>query len=426
MLRDDLDGTNAWADRAVSLADRLDLPRVRAHAQVERASALLNEPATASDGAALLTKWIDEAAALGMWVIVARGLNNLVRGDYYRPDADEARSLLLRMRDATERAGFDLFTGSYWDGLADLAEWEGDLGAALTHVDEALRAQRNSSGSKPVYWHRAHAAGLALEAGEVDRAEAIFAAVEPSASGKGMWWHGLGLHIAALRHDADAVHRHATDLIEIAGTRGGIDPQLVHDLVRAMLIGGVPPQEAQQMFDRLPAGFGRESMDDDPYRMLARAQLLEARGEHAAALVDYEAAIALAGDQVRPAARGTAHVGAGRNLVALRRLDEARAHAATAASLLARWGGTRVEELAVLQRRLGGGETIDGPAELTPREREVAALLAEGLTNGELATRLFISPKTASVHVSNILAKLSMTSRAEIAVYAVRSGLAEA
>jgi len=61
-----------------------------------------------------------------------------------------------------------------------------------------------------------------------------------------------------------------------------------------------------------------------------------------------------------------------------------------------------------------------------PREREVAALLVEGLTNGELATRLFISPKTASVHVSNILAKLSMTSRAEIAVYAVCSWLASA
>ena len=67
---------------------------------------------------------------------------------------------------------------------------------------------------------------------------------------------------------------------------------------------------------------------------------------------------------------------------------------------------------------------VEGPAELTPRVREVAALLGEGLSNGEIATRLFISPKTASVHVSNILAKLSMTSRAEIAVYAVRSGLA--
>jgi DNA-binding CsgD family transcriptional regulator len=424
MLRDDLDATVAWADRAVELADRLDLPEVRAHAQIERASAFMNDPELVEEGALLLAKWVDEAAALGSWVIVARGLNNLVRGDYYRPDADEARSLLKRMRDATERAGFDLLAGSYWAGLADLAEWEGDLGAALTQIEEALRAQRYSSASKPAFWFRAHAAGLALEAGEVDRAEVIFEAVEPSVSARGMWWYGLGLHIAALRHDVDSVRRHAAALVDIAARRGGVDPQLVHDIVRAMLLGGLPPDETQQVFDHLPLGFGYHERDDDPYRLLARAQLLEARGDHQGAVLDYEAAIARAGDQVRPAALGTAHVGAGRSLVALRRLDDARPHAAAAASLLERWGGTRVEELAALQRRLGGGATIDGPAELTPREREVAALLVEGLTNGELATRLFISPKTASVHVSNILAKLSMTSRAEIAVYAVRSGLA--
>jgi DNA-binding CsgD family transcriptional regulator len=44
----------------------------------------------------------------------------------------------------------------------------------------------------------------------------------------------------------------------------------------------------------------------------------------------------------------------------------------------------------------------------------VAALVANGLTNGQLADRLFISPKTAAVHVSNILAKLGLSTRAEI------------
>ena len=53
----------------------------------------------------------------------------------------------------------------------------------------------------------------------------------------------------------------------------------------------------------------------------------------------------------------------------------------------------------------------------------MAALLAEGLSNGEIARRLYISTKTASVHVSNILAKLGMASRAEVAAWAVRSGL---
>jgi DNA-binding CsgD family transcriptional regulator len=61
--------------------------------------------------------------------------------------------------------------------------------------------------------------------------------------------------------------------------------------------------------------------------------------------------------------------------------------------------------------------------DLTARELEVAALLAEGLTNGQVAERLFISPKTAAVHVSNILAKLGLSSRAEIAAWAVRRGI---
>jgi DNA-binding NarL/FixJ family response regulator len=72
---------------------------------------------------------------------------------------------------------------------------------------------------------------------------------------------------------------------------------------------------------------------------------------------------------------------------------------------------------------LDHADAVDGPGVLTPREREVAALLAEGLSNSEIARRLFISAKTASVHVSNILAKLGMASRAEVAAWAVRSGL---
>jgi DNA-binding NarL/FixJ family response regulator len=60
---------------------------------------------------------------------------------------------------------------------------------------------------------------------------------------------------------------------------------------------------------------------------------------------------------------------------------------------------------------------------LTDREREVLALVAEGHSNGQIAGALFISPKTASVHVSNILAKLNATSRTEAATIAHRLGL---
>jgi DNA-binding NarL/FixJ family response regulator len=50
---------------------------------------------------------------------------------------------------------------------------------------------------------------------------------------------------------------------------------------------------------------------------------------------------------------------------------------------------------------------------LTPREREVLDLLAEGRSNGQIASELFITRKTASVHVSNILGKLGVPSRGE-------------
>jgi DNA-binding NarL/FixJ family response regulator len=57
---------------------------------------------------------------------------------------------------------------------------------------------------------------------------------------------------------------------------------------------------------------------------------------------------------------------------------------------------------------------------LTPREREVLVLLADGRTNRQIAEALFISVKTASVHVSNILAKLGVTNRGEAAAVAHR------
>ena len=65
----------------------------------------------------------------------------------------------------------------------------------------------------------------------------------------------------------------------------------------------------------------------------------------------------------------------------------------------------------------------DRLAALTDREREVLRLLARGLSNREIGTELFITPKTASVHVSNILGKLGAASRTEAAAIAHREGL---
>ncbi|MFL6110673.1 MAG: LuxR C-terminal-related transcriptional regulator, partial [Catenulispora sp.] len=79
----------------------------------------------------------------------------------------------------------------------------------------------------------------------------------------------------------------------------------------------------------------------------------------------------------------------------------------------------RVAQLDQVRAQLGlappdGRRAVTGAAALTPREREVALLIADGLTNAELARRLYISPKTAAVHVSNILHKLGVSSRTEV------------
>ena len=61
--------------------------------------------------------------------------------------------------------------------------------------------------------------------------------------------------------------------------------------------------------------------------------------------------------------------------------------------------------------------------ELTDREREVMALVAEGLSNEEIASRLFVSPATAKTHVSRAMVKLRARDRAQLVVFAYEAGL---
>jgi len=87
---------------------------------------------------------------------------------------------------------------------------------------------------------------------------------------------------------------------------------------------------------------------------------------------------------------------------------EALLHPAVAARLM--------EEVAVR-------DDASGP--LTPREREVVSLIARGLSNKRIAAELRISEKTVKAHVSNVLSKLGLSDRTQVAMHAVRQGWVE-
>jgi DNA-binding CsgD family transcriptional regulator len=117
------------------------------------------------------------------------------------------------------------------------------------------------------------------------------------------------------------------------------------------------------------------------------------------------------------------------------RRDEAavvwRAARDTASRLKAAPLGAALDDLARRARldpgtrggHAGGSGGTSPLAALTDREREVLSLVTRGMSNREIGTELFITPKTASVHVSNILGKLGAASRTEAAAIAYREGI---
>jgi len=133
---------------------------------------------------------------------------------------------------------------------------------------------------------------------------------------------------------------------------------------------------------------------------------------------DLDSAIAVFGAENMPYHQALARLALAR-LVGTDDPAAAMSEAATAARVFADLGA----EPALRQ----ANEILSGPATprsrdgLSPREREVLQLLATGLTNQEIATRLFISPKTASVHVTHILTKLQLRNRSEAVAYALRA-----
>ncbi len=413
MLRDDLDATMVWADRALELADTLDLPAVRLAALVEKGSALINLPRTSAEGRAMLIGLIDEAEKLGEWLLAARALNNILSSNPPSSPTEHGE-MLERMRQNATRAGIEsLAVAAYFEGRARLAMRAGNLADAIAALREGRSHDRGFalSGRRADY-HAHFLAGLCLEAGELDEVELIIrdlaAAPQPIASAI----PGLAFHLACRRGDVVKADLVLDELFAALAEQDWRSGSQAHDLLSAAMAAGLPLHR----LDRI----GRELLDEhvwDEYRTLVEAQLAEAHGEHARALSGYLSL--LDSPLLTPMILGTVHIGAARCLLAADRRAEAAEHTDRAGKLLKDWGGWRVADLESVRARLGlapvdAAPAVTGPGALTPREREVALLIADGLTNSELARRLYISPKTAAVHVSAILRKLGVTSRTEV------------
>jgi pimeloyl-ACP methyl ester carboxylesterase/DNA-binding CsgD family transcriptional regulator len=93
------------------------------------------------------------------------------------------------------------------------------------------------------------------------------------------------------------------------------------------------------------------------------------------------------------------------------------------------WDGDASDVLGALASFLGGVTVLESaivsePA-LTARENELLVLVAEGLTDADIAARLFLSPHTVHRHLANIRAKLGLSTRAAVGAYAVRRGIVQ-
>lgn len=158
---------------------------------------------------------------------------------------------------------------------------------------------------------------------------------------------------------------------------------------------------------------------------LAEAMVAAARGEHERARPLLEDAVDRfeRSGGVFEAAEGRVELAT--TLLALGRPDAAESEAAAALDRLLALGANTLAARArrILDACAGAGRSPI--ADVTPREQEVLRLLAEGLTNQQIAERLVVSEHTVHRHVTNILRKLDLPSRTAAAAHALRSGLLE-
>jgi len=377
-----------------------------------------------AEGIAMSRKAADLAHRLGVmrafgWTVVANGAEVLVSLGRW----DEAERML---HDAAAIEPWLVRT----DALTllvrgQLRMWRGELAAARADITAALATRPHSPDPRFISPLLAVLAGVAVWEGRPAEARAEVARGLELLEGVDEAVHVIALCLAGLEAEAAIAERaaaaHATAERQEATTVAADLLRRAHDVAAA---DGVPPNRmGRAMLLTAQAHHGRVAGQSDPERWATAAAAWEA----------LDAPLPAAHARWRQAEALLAG-GASRDRAA----PPLRQAWTTATTLAAR---TLLAEVESLGRRArielasamstGGQEEPAPPAPaadaprlgLTAREREVLALVADGRTNRQIAQTLFISDKTASVHVSRILGKLGVANRAEAAVTAHRLGL---
>ncbi len=408
----------SWADEALVDARSVGDELTEARAIVERAGAWQVERPRL-ESIALFDDAVAAARRSGDAVLLTRAINNGL--DLLPSHSTEAAVLRAEMQTVSSGIGFDKL------GTAATLAYE--LEAAYSAGDLPMVRRVAAEGSQ--WWGRPsphHAwissvhVGFALEEGRIDDASEAHAEFRAACSDeKRQHFHRLAIALAAARGERAAGDRLFEGLLQLPRLRDtAVTLNVTVGLVEDLLTLGIAPAEIRA---RLLDGWLAEHPSSAAIRAHGEGLLARAEGDDAGAARALGAVLVSPDPCLAKPVIGTlrtvlaeALLGTGDRagaLVAIRRaIDDD----------FGRWPGVRKDRAEALARRLQGS-SMRADGELTSREREVAALVADGLTNGQLADRLFISPKTAAVHVSNILAKLGLSTRAEIAAWAVRHKL---
>jgi DNA-binding NarL/FixJ family response regulator len=401
------------------------------------------------EGAAMLREAIEISAVSTMQQQLGTSYNNLAEGLHLAGRSEEGLEVALEGRERIEGANrsqgwLSLQAAEILLDLGRLDEAEaimpapGDrpaYGMYLTNLDlrrgelallrgehETARALLEEAGrvamraGQPQYHgpHGAFMGELLRREGDLDGARAVVAAAAPLLAGDTVRVARLAALGARIEADEAARARdlgHADDAAEAA------ERAARHADEAAAVIG--PRSKVERAYAAVAAAYATCARGDDARDQLREAiERFEELGHpHPAALMR----MTLAEDALRAGDRDEAAHYAGK---ALESASEMGAHwlAREARSFLVR------ARLALPEGCDAEAEDVEAadedPFGLTPREREVLAMVAEGATNREIGERLFMAEKTASVHVSRILAKLDVRSRTEAAAVAHRHGLA--